>query len=59
MERCVGLQASDLDKLADALHLRLSWVRTLLRWTVTLGVLRATGLPDRSCLFDKGIIAHQ
>ncbi len=45
MEHCIGLQASDLGKSADALHLPLSWVRTLLRRTVTLKVLRATGLP--------------
>ncbi len=50
MERRVSLQAADLGKSADVLHLPLSWVRALLRWTVTLGVLRATGLPNRSSL---------
>ncbi|MBO0784071.1 MAG: hypothetical protein J2P37_35135 [Ktedonobacteraceae bacterium] len=39
------MQASDLGKSTDALHLLLSWVRALLHQTFTLGVLRAIGLP--------------
>ncbi len=58
MKHLVRAQTSDLGKLADTLYLPLSRVRAPSRRTVTLVVSRATGLPDRSCLFDDSIIVY-
>ena len=55
----VSSQALDLGKLADALHLRLSWVQAQLRRTVTPVAMRAIGLPTDPAFSDASSITHR